>query len=151
MISVRQVNWQQQQAALSTIRSAVFIEEQQVPPEMEWDQWDAQAIHFLAYSPSGEAIGTARLLHHGHIGRMAVLQAWRHQGVGSRLLQAAIAMARRQGLEQAQLSAQTQAIAFYEKHGFHIIGEEFLDAGIPHFKMLLNLTENNIENAMSQP
>jgi len=132
------VSWQEAQTQLRAIRSTVFIQEQNVPEALEWDGADAHASHALACDAAGKAIGTARLLLHGnraHIGRMAVLQAWRKQGVGSALLECVIAEALRCGASTAFLNAQTTAVAFYERAGFTREGVEFLDAGIPHYRM----------------
>jgi predicted GNAT family N-acyltransferase len=136
--TTRMVSWQAAQAQLRAIRSTVFIQEQKVPEALEWDGEDAYASHVLACDAEGKAIGTARLLLHGnlaHIGRMAVLKAWRKRGVGSALLECVIAEALRRGASAAFLNAQTTAVAFYERAGFTREGEEFLDAGIPHFRM----------------
>jgi predicted GNAT family N-acyltransferase len=84
-------------------------------------------------------IGTARLLPDGQIGRMAVLPEWRSHGIGSVLLEKLIEIAREHGLKQVKLDAQDHAISFYEQHGFTIEGEEFLDAGIPHRRMIMAL------------
>ena len=96
---------------------------------------DAQAVHFLAYE-GDYAIGTARLLPDGQIGRVSVLKDWRGLNVGDALLAAVIAEAERRGLHEQRLSAQVQATPFYERHGFRILSEEYLDAGIPHVDML---------------
>lgn len=138
-VTVQQVSWQDGQHALRSIRSQVFIEEQHVPPELEWDEHDAGSIHLLARDGEGNAVGTARMLADGHIGRMAVLKPWRGQGVGSALLQTLVAIARRQGLQKVFLYAQTMAIGFYQQHQFRITSDEFMDAGIPHREMELNL------------
>ena len=134
-ISVRVADWQKDNADLRRIREKVFIAEQAVPPELEWDTEDAQAVHFLAYE-GDYAIGTARLLPDGQIGRVSVLKDWRGLNVGDALLAAVIAEAERRGLHEQRLSAQVQATPFYERHGFRILSEEYLDAGIPHVDML---------------
>ena len=134
-IHVRVADWQKDNADLRRIREAVFIAEQSVAPELEWDTEDAEAVHFLAFERD-YAIGTARLLPDGHIGRVSVLKDWRGLKVGDRLLQAAIAEAERRGLKRQMLSAQVHATAFYERHGFKIVSSEFLEAGIPHVDML---------------
>ncbi len=134
-ISVRVADWQKDNADLRRIREKVFIAEQAVPPELEWDTEDAQAVHFLAYE-GDYAIGTARLLLDGQIGRVSVLKDWRGLNVGDALLAAVIAEAERRGLHEQRLSAQVQATPFYERHGFRILSEEYLDAGIPHVDML---------------
>src|SRR5690606_39573100 len=88
-VSVRIADWQKDNAELRRIREAVFINEQSVPPELEWDSDDQEAIHFLACA-GDYPIGTARLLADGHIGRVAVLKDWRGSGGGALLMKAAI-------------------------------------------------------------
>jgi predicted GNAT family N-acyltransferase len=134
-IEVRVADWHRDNADLRRIREAVFIAEQAVTPELEWDNDDAGAVHFLA-EEGDFAIGTARLLPDGHIGRVAVLKDWRGMNVGDALMRAAIDEAERRGLKQQALSAQVHATAFYERLGFKVVSEEFLEAGIPHVDML---------------
>jgi predicted GNAT family N-acyltransferase len=126
-------------AALAAVRRAVFIDEQGVPEALEWDEFDALSQHLLAVSADGTPIGCARLLPDGHVGRMAVLPAWRGQGVGRALLAAVERLARAQGHRQLRLSAQIQAKAFYLDAGFGCVGEEYPEAGIPHIAMLKKL------------
>ena len=134
-ILVRIANWHNDNAVLRQIREHVVINEQAVPPELEWDAEDAAATHFLAFE-GDYPIGTARLLPDGHIGRVSVLRDWRGLHVGDSLLRKAIAEAERAGLHQQMLSAQVHATAFYERHGFKIVSGEYLDAGIPHVDMV---------------
>ena len=134
-IHVRVADWQKDNADLRRIREAVFIAEQSVAPELEWDTEDADAVHFLAFERD-YAIGTARLLPDGHIGRVSVLKDWRGLKVGDRLLQAVIVEAERRGLKRQMLSAQVHATAFYERPGFKVVSSEFLEAGIPHVDMV---------------
>lgn len=134
-IHIRVADWKTDHAALRRIREAVFIAEQAVPPELEWDADDATAVHFLALE--GEyPMGTARLLPDGHIGRVAVLKDWRGLKVGDKLIRAVITEAEERGLKQQMLSAQVHARAFYERFGFEVVSGEFLDAGIPHVDMV---------------
>ena len=84
-------------------------------------------------------VGTARLLDDGHIGRMAVLRPWRRRGIGSRMLETLIEVARQTGKSGCALNAQTHALGFYERHGFVAEGGIFDDAGIPHRHMKLKL------------
>ncbi|MDZ7595409.1 MAG: GNAT family N-acetyltransferase [Thiobacillus sp.] len=128
-------DWAHEQARLSRIRRAVFVDEQGVPEALEWDADDAGAAQLLAVDEQGEAIGCARLLPDGHIGRMAVLPAWRGRGVGRALLAAALDAAQARGHALAQISAQTHAAAFYARAGFVAVGEEYEEAGIPHVVM----------------
>ncbi len=134
-IHVRLADWQKDNAELRRIRETVFIAEQAVPPELEWDAEDPEALHFLAYE-GDYPIGTARLLPDGHIGRVSVLKDWRGLKVGDALLRAVIAEAEKRGLQQQMLSAQVQATPFYERLGFAIVSGEYLDAGIPHVDMV---------------
>jgi predicted GNAT family N-acyltransferase len=132
-------DWSSDRQRLSRIRRAVFIEEQRVPEELEWDDDDAGGIHLLAVDGADTPIGCARLLPDGHIGRMAVLRAWRGKGVGRALLQHALETARAAGQTTVRLSAQTHAVAFYVRHGFIAEGDEYLEAGIPHVAMKVSL------------
>ncbi len=132
--NVRIADWHKDNADIRRIRDSVFTAEQSVPPELEWDAEDNAAIHFLAQEED-YAIGTARLLLDGEIGRLSVLKDWRNMKVGEALLSAVIAEAERRGLKQQKLSAQVQAVAFYEQFGFIVVSEEFLEAGLPHVNM----------------
>ncbi|MEL7611834.1 GNAT family N-acetyltransferase [Vreelandella titanicae] len=131
-------DWEILGQAASEIRRKVFIEEQNVPQDEEWDGLDPECQHFLAML-DGQPVGTARLLPDGHIGRVAVLAEARGSGIGVLLMQAAIEAARHAGHAQVALSAQVHALAFYERLGFIAHGGEFLDAGIPHREMTLSL------------
>jgi len=132
---INTVTWNQQEPALREIRKQVFIQEQAVPETLEWDGLDEDAIHLLAQDTTGLAIATARLLKDGHIGRMAVKADWRRKGVGSAMLQTLLNYCKQHQLT-AFLDAQTQALQFYEKMGFITQGSEFMDAGIPHYRMI---------------
>ncbi|WP_447042472.1 GNAT family N-acetyltransferase [Vreelandella sp. H-I2] len=132
-------DWETLGPAASEIRRKVFIDEQNVPQEEEWDGLDPECLHFLAML-DGQPVGTARLLPDAHIGRVAVLANARGTGIGVLLMQAAIEAARHAGHSKVALSAQVQALAFYERLGFVAHGDEFLDAGIPHREMTLSLT-----------
>ena len=132
---VRLVDWRDASATLSAIRTTVFVGEQGVPPEIEIDGRDPGCAHVLAESDSGEAVGTGRLMPDGRIGRMAVLAAWRGRGVGAAMLGALMAEARRRGLRETHLHAQSHARDFYARHGYVVEGEEYLEAGIPHVLM----------------
>ena len=140
-ISVRSADWHRDEADIAQVRRRVFIEEQAVPEAMEWEARDAECDWFIARNGSGDIIGIARLTPDARIGRMAVLPAWRRRGVGSALLQAALARARQKGLARVELHAQTHALGFYARQGFVAHGPEFDEAGIPHRAMFLDLTE----------
>lgn len=119
------------------VRAEVFIQEQQVPVELEWDGMDETARHLLALNGAGEPIGCARLTGDGSIGRMAVLKPWRGMGVGRALLAKAISLYRQQGQQNITLSAQMHAVPFYEQSGFKVCSEQYLDANILHVDMRL--------------
>ena len=137
-IVVRVADWDLEKDQLSSVRRKVFIDEQQVPEELEWDEFDDSSIHFIATSKDA-AIGTARLKPDGQIGRMAVLEPYRNQGTGSSLLTLAIDIATEKRYPKLYLHAQADAIPFYEKHGFIAEGEIFYEADIPHCSMFKNL------------
>ena len=133
-------DWATHQPWLSAIRFKVFVEEQQVPKEMEIDEEDTRAWHFLVVTKTNQLpIATGRLLENGHIGRMAVLKEYRNRNVGSKLLSAIIDKARILNINETFLNAQISAVGFYKKNGFTAQGEKFLDAGIPHIKMTRTL------------
>lgn len=133
--TVRVADWERDREALRRVRFEVFVKEQKVPEELEWDGIDGDCLHALAEDEHGQPIGTGRLLPDGHIGRMAVLAAWRGEGVGAALLRRLMALGKERGHREFLLSAQTHAIAFYAREGFEAFGEEYMDAGIPHRAM----------------
>ena len=135
MIRIEISDWSKAREEASRIRLAVFVEEQRVPAEIEMDGHDAQCVHAIAYAKDGHAVGTGRLLPDAHIGRMAVLKAWRGKGVGAAILTALVAEARRRGDAEVVLSAQTHALEFYRHHGFDAEGDIYEEAGIPHQAM----------------
>lgn len=133
------VKWNDYLETLRAIRETVFIQEQNVPVELEWDEYDETSWHALVYNAADEPVGTARLLLDGHIGRMAVLKEWRRKGFGSALLIRLLEEARKHGLSSVKLNAQVSAAQFYQKFGFVKIGETFVEAGIPHIAMVMKL------------
>jgi predicted GNAT family N-acyltransferase len=131
--------WHDGEPLLRSVREAVFIREQGVPAELEWDEFDEGCRHALAISLRGEAVGCGRILPNGHIGRIAVIQQWRKQKVGTTIMEALLDYARAHDYKQVDVDAQTQALPFYRSFGFVEQGEEFIDAGLPHIKMTLQL------------
>lgn len=129
--------WEELQQAAKMIREQVFIQEQNIAAEDEWDEQDEIAVHFVVYEQD-QAIATARLLQNHSIGRVAVLKSHRGLGVGKVLMQAAIAYAQQQQHPFLVLSSQVHAQAFYQALGFIQEGEEYLDCGIPHIHMRLS-------------
>jgi predicted GNAT family N-acyltransferase len=129
-------------ACAMAIREVAFIEEQQVPPEVERDELDANAYHLLAYA-GGHAVGTGRLVvlpeppegesgRWGRVGRMAVLDSHRKHGVGRKLLEAFEAEARKRGLDGVVIYSQVYVLGFYEKAGYQVRGPLFEEGGLPH-------------------
>jgi len=137
--TVRLVDWTEAVEGLRFVRRAVFIDEQAIPEDMEWDEYDAVCRHAIAEDAAGAAIGCGRLLPDAHIGRLAVLAAWRGRGVGAALLRELVELARVRGFSRAILNSQTHAMPFYARHGFVADGDEYLEAGIPHRTMTLGL------------
>ena len=131
--------WPGERDRVGAIREAVFVREQGVPLSLEWDGHDDTAVHFLAVDATGRPVGTARLLPGGQIGRMAVLPRRRGHGIGKALLAEAIGTARRSGIGQVFVNAQTQVEAFYAAFGFCRTGDVFEEAGIAHVRMELDL------------
>ena len=138
---ISEVTWSSHGDILSQIRQSVFVEEQGISPEDEWDIMDLQARHFLAFNPQGKPVGCARISETQKIGRMAVLKTERGQRVGSKLLKVAIQSIPK-SIGFAKLGAQLHAIPLYALHGFDTFGHLFIDAGIPHRRMRLNLNQS---------
>lgn len=137
--TVSLVCWHDGEPMLRAIREAVFIREQGVPAELEWDEFDATCRHALALGLTGEAVGCGRILPNGHVGRICVMPQWRKQKVGTAIMEALLNEARSRGYQFVDVDAQTHAVPFYEGFGFIKQGKEFMDAGLPHIKMKLEL------------
>ena len=137
-VDIEQTTWQASQQPLSEIRRRVFIDEQGVDASEEFDTADAGAVHWLAFTPDNTAVGCARLID-DRIGRMAVLKPFRNRGIGSALMRHIINYAAGIGLPRLRLHAQIQALPFYEGMRFVASGDEFMEAGIPHRSMTLEL------------
>jgi predicted GNAT family N-acyltransferase len=134
-------------ARVRGVRHEVFVEEQNVPVELEYDELDATSVHLLATGPDGEALGTGRLIHGADalkltgiegrvlLGRLAVRKAARGTGLGAELVRAIEREGRDRGARELELHAQVHALGFYERLGYTAEGPEYLDAGIPHRTM----------------
>ncbi|WP_288420128.1 GNAT family N-acetyltransferase [uncultured Acinetobacter sp.] len=139
MYKIVEGGWEQLEKDAKYIREQVFIQEQGIAPEDEWDDFDATAVHFMVYDKE-QPIATARLLTQHSVGRVAVLMPYRKQGIGKILMQHIIDYARNQKLPYLKLSAQTYVTAFYEALGFKVQGEVYQDCGISHIDMTLALS-----------
>jgi predicted GNAT family N-acyltransferase len=131
-------DWDADRPAVERIRRAVFIDEQRIPEQDEWDAADAACVHVLARL-NRDPVGTGRLDPAGKIGRIAVLAGLRGRGIGTQILLRLLEEARRHGIREPYLHAQVQAVPFYEKLGFSRQGDAFDEAGIPHVRMSLVL------------
>ena len=131
--------WATASARLRPLRTAVFVMEQGVPPELEMDARDAACLHALAEDSSGQVIGTGRLLPAeggvARIGRMAVAAGWRGKGVGAAVLEALVRAAKDRGDHQVELHAQLHAAPFYDRQSFTRVSEVYEEAGIAHVTM----------------
>jgi YbgC/YbaW family acyl-CoA thioester hydrolase len=140
MLQVKTGDWSVLGADAGRVRTAVFVQEQGIPMEMEWDEADSTALHAVAYNGLGQGIATGRLVRQaegvGKIGRLAVHHALRGSRVGSGILQALMEAARERGDREVMLYAQRSAEGFYQRLGFAPRGEPFEEAGIPHIEMV---------------
>ena len=134
--SVKLTNWAVHRDEISLIRRQVFIDEQNVPEDMEWDGLDEEAVHVIAINNQNKITGTGRLLHTGQIGRMAVLKDERNKGIGGDMLKLLIKYASDNQIFPLFLHAQLSAVDFYKRYGFKETGGIFDDANIPHCKMI---------------
>ncbi len=144
-LSYQFCTWQTHQQQLMSVRSMVFIKEQNVPIELEIDKHDPTSIHLLVLD-NDKPVATARLLKDGKIGRMCVLIEYRLQGIATQLLKRLILSAQQKHIKTLRLHAQINAIPFYQKSGFSVCSEVFLDAGIEHQTMQLELPQVALGN-----
>jgi len=139
MLQVKTGSWAELGADARRVRTEVFVNEQRIPADLEWDEADATAVHAVAYNRLGQAVATGRLLPAQDgtcmIGRMAVHQVLRGCGFGEQVLRALAAEARKRGDRSIELHAQRTARAFYARLGFAAQGEPYEEAGIPHITM----------------
>jgi len=143
MVDVRTGTWETLGRDAREIRTEVFVDEQRIPADMEWDDADTGCIHAVAFNRFGAPLATGRLLEHvpgvAKIGRMAVRQTVRGSGVGRAVLDALLQAAKQRGDREAVLHAQLSAASFYVRAGFSTRGPVFDEAGIPHVEMVRNL------------
>lgn len=135
MIEVKNVVFNSEnEKYIRSVRDNVFIDEQGIAPEIEFDGLDRSAIHALV-AVDGKYVGTGRILDDGHIGRIAILSDYRGLGLGAKIVLSLIDEAITRDYQRVYLGAQKQAIGFYTKLGFTPFGEEFIEAGIAHLSM----------------
>ncbi|NNP77615.1 GNAT family acetyltransferase [Acinetobacter sp. Ac_3412] len=140
MYQVKQGNWDQLQQDAKLIRTLVFIQEQGIAEADEWDEQDAISQHFVIYDQD-QPIATARLLQNNSVGRVAVLKAYRGQGLGQMIMLDIIAFAKQQERAFLHLSSQVHAMSFYQQLGFVVQGDEYDECGIPHIEMRMPLLQ----------
>lgn len=116
------------------IRTSVFVEEQGIDSKVDFDGLDEVAAHVLVCT-NDNAVATGRVLEDGHIGRIAVLKEFRGVGVGASVVKALIKVAKKKDFSRVYLGSQTHAIGFYEKLGFKVCSEVFIDADLEHVEM----------------
>jgi predicted GNAT family N-acyltransferase len=137
-VKITQVGWREAESYLRAVRTPVFIVEQFVAPDFEWDELDASAVHLLALQ-NNEPIACLRIIDYHKIGRMAVLKEFRGNGLGAALLLEAVNICKAHGSKSVYLSAQTHAIGFYQACGFIVTSEVYQDVHIPHVDMQMML------------
>lgn len=151
MVDIRLGAWEQLGEAAREVRTEVFLQEQQIPVELEWDADDATAVHAVAYNRLGMPVATGRLLQHApqvaRIGRMAVTRVLRGGGLGRDLLQSLLRAAAQRGDREVVLHAQLSAEGFYAQQGFVPRGQPFDEAGIPHIEMVRPLGQMSSSSA----
>ena len=143
VVSIRQGSWDELQGAARQVRTEVFVLEQRIPLELEWDEADETALHAVAFNRLGMPVATARLLQHApgvaRIGRMAVTRVLRGANLGRDILRTLMHAAKRRGDREVLLHAQRSAEGFYRRQGFKPRGEPFTEAGIAHIEMVCPL------------
>lgn len=138
--------WNEEGNRLGALRREVFVLEQKVPEELEWDEHDAGAIHFACEDlESGEIIATARLVvdsQRGIIGRLCVAKPFRQRKIATHMMQKILVCCTELQLREIELHAQLYLQEFYERCGFTAQGETYIEAGIPHVTMLRSQTKD---------
>jgi YbgC/YbaW family acyl-CoA thioester hydrolase len=144
VVDLKTGSWAELQSLASPLRTEVFVKEQEIPPELEWDELDATALHAVVVNKLGQAVATGRLLQPqpqvAQIGRMAVSKPLRGGHLGQMVIESLIEVARKRGDKTVILHAQCSAEGFYRRLGFKAHGDIFDDAGIDHIEMTLQLT-----------
>ena len=140
--TVRQAQWSTDCDGLLEVRGAVFVVEQGVDVSVERDGRDGECLHVIAEDSAGLPIGAGRISSEGKVGRIAVLGGWRGQGVGKAIMNELLRQAEREGMRHTYLHSQSSAAGFYLQFGYRAEEDEFLEAGIPHLKMVRTVDGN---------
>ncbi len=150
MLTVRRADFAADHAEICGIRFAVFVDEQQVPENIEIDDRDPHCVHLLAVD-DGEPIGTGRidLAMSGKVGRVAVIASRRRQGVGTALLEYAHCIARNNALDKVWCNAQVSVLPFYERLGYRVTSEPFYEADIEHVRMEHAFSDRDAAHGLS--
>jgi len=133
-ITIKAAHWSEHECDIRLVRHNVFVLEQSVPKDLDFDGVDPICCHTLAFSKN-KAVATGRMEPDGHIGRIAVIKECRGCGIGSAIVRFFMDIAKRRKLDYVYLNAQISAVSFYEKLGFYSTGNIFIDAGIEHIRM----------------
>jgi predicted GNAT family N-acyltransferase len=144
-------DWVALRESARAVRYTVFVEEQNIPVDLEWDDLDEIAFHVVIFDGDLQAVATGRLLPDGHIGRLAVLKDYRKQGLGDAVLITLIQQAIDLGYSEIILNAQTSAQGFYTKHAFQPQGSVFMEAGIPHQTMTRQINQTSFPKIPNVP
>jgi predicted GNAT family N-acyltransferase len=142
-VELRRADWPADCPGIRHVRRTVFVEEQGIPEDEEWDAIDPVARHVLAVAANRDAVGTGRLEPTGKIGRVAVLPQYRGSGVGGAIMGCLVNQATELGFTRVYLHAQTAVRAFYERLGFRAEGPVFDEVGIPHVRMHLGIEQRD--------
>ena len=136
MKTIRQADFESDNAAIRGVRFGVFVDEQHVPENIEMDDRDPLCIHVLAFDDASP-IGTGRidLAESGKIGRLAVVSSKRRQGVGTALMEYLHGIAKNNALDMVWCNAQVSAVPFYEQLGYRVTSDPFYEANIEHVRM----------------
>lgn len=140
-MNIKAVTFNERHEDAFIVRRAVFVDEQNISEEIEIDDLEEEAVHFIGYV-NGHPVAASRLRFvddMGKLERICVLKEFRKYSYGSQIIQAMEKMIKDNDVKKAVLNAQTTVIPFYEKHGYKVVSDEFFDAGIPHVKMMKNL------------
>lgn len=144
VVDVKTGSWSELKSWAAPLRTSVFVGEQEIAPELEWDEADETAFHAVVLNKLGQSVATGRLLqpspHVAQIGRMAVVKSLRGGHLGQMIVETLLEQARKRGDQKVILHAQCSAEGFYKRLGFTAHGDIFQDAGIDHIEMSMHLT-----------